>query len=498
VCAGSSFIHLDFSARRALPMSCATGGTQYNGYLGYYGLSLPAEALNALSNGSTVDKVDYSNGNSPTRTSYTVLKSPGKLTKYTRKTRTLHAMDQIKFTTFVDMNANSFFAGAVPNTQYELYWDEASGTFLATGLMNCSQNGCQTQDLDSPQTVAISYWATRGGVQGYSQSLGGEIFINLQGVSAPVDSSAVQVVYRTQDLVYPADLPGTLFCVQNCPTAAALSSYFAPGSMDASPFVAATFNNFQPIPAASVVTYGTDVNSATLRDDVGAVVAFTDSAAYSLHPQYQNGVRTGRLFAQLSDAECDVGSGTYCDWKVNNADVYYQWETGPNAWNQFAAVKDSSGNFVAFDAPLQLAYTVPNGAQYGQYAGKGIVLQYGGFGDLWGIPGYCVSRVTNAPVNCNSPDSRYVPAFVIPYDAAVGQVSDGQTTYLVKWLDREIRFAQKPLNTCLAAGLTVPSNVTLPTASDLKDPSDSSSDVYIGAKPTVTSAPRVIHGDVKF
>jgi hypothetical protein len=40
--------------------------------------------------------------------------------------------------------------------------------------------------------------------------------------------------------------------------------------------------------------------------------------------------------------------------------------------------------------------------------------------------------------------------------------------------------------------------VTLPTASVLKDTTDSSSDVYIGAKPVVTTAPRVIHGDVKY
>src|SRR5262249_26287415 len=160
--------------------------------------------------------------------------------------------------------------------------------------------------------------------------------------------------------------------------------------------------------------------------------------------------------------------------------------------NQFAAVKDSSGTIVTFDAPLQLQYTVPAGAQYGQYAGKSIVLQYGGFGDLYGVPGDCVSRISNAPVNCNSQDARYVPAFAIPFDETKGRAmsTDGQTAYLVKWLDREIRFAQKPLSSCSAAGLTLPSNVVLPTAADLKDPSDSSSAVYIGAKPTVTAAPR--------
>jgi hypothetical protein len=294
-------------------------------------------------------------------------------------------------------------------------------------------------------------------------------------------------------------LPATLFCVQNCPTEASMRSYFAQGSNDTSPYVGSTYNNWQETQVSGVVTYGTDAASATLRDGTNGVVAFTDAEALNQRPGYSFGVRTGRLFTNLADAECAVGSQTYCDYKVNDAEVFYQWETGANSFNQFAAVKDSSGNFVAFDAPLQLAYTVPSGANYGQYSGKSIVLQYGGFGELWGVPGYCVSRLTNAPMNCsNGQEARYVPAFVIPYDATTGQVSDGSTTYLVKWLDREIRFAQKSLSTCSAAGLAVPSNVTLPTAAVLKDPTDSSSDVYIGVKPTVTSAPRVIHGDVKF
>ena len=480
------------------PIEFASGGTTYNGYLGYYGLSLPAEANDALTNGSTVEKVDYSSGNSPTRTSYTVLKAPGRLTKYTRHTRTLHSMDKIKFQTFVDMNGDSFFAGAQPNTQYELYWDDAAGHFIVTGAVNCGDNGCQTSDLPSPQTVSLSYWSSRGGAQGWSQSLGGEIFINLQGLSEPLDSSAVQVVFRQQDLVYPADLPATLYCLQNCPTAASMQAYFGSGAPVDSPFTGSTYNNWQPTPGANVVTYGTDASTATLRDAGGAPVAFGDAAAYRQHPMYANGVMSGRLFAHLTDAECDLGSGTYCNWRVNDAEVYYQWQTGPNPWNQFAAVKDSSGSFVTFDAPLQLAYTVPSGARYGQYAGKSIVLQYGGFGDLQGIPGVCVSRLTNAQVNCNQQGARYVPSFVIPYDATTGQVSEGSKTYLVKWLDREIRFAQKPLSACTAAGLTLPANVALPAASDLKNPSDASSDVYIGTEPTVTSAPRVIHGDVKY
>ena len=479
------------------PIDFTTGGTVYHGYLGYYGLSLPFEAQNVLENGSTVEKVDYSSGNNPTRTSYSVVKSDGKLTKYTRHTRTLHSMDKIHFTTFVGNDAGSLLAGAQPNTQYELYWDDARGTFVATAQMMCNQNGCQSQDLPSPQDVSSSYWSTRGGVQGYSQSLGGEVFINLQGTSGTVDSNTVQVVFRSQDLVYPADLPANLYCVDNCPTAASLAGYF--GSGGASPYASGTFNNFQPTPANAVVSYTTDAATVTLRDGSNGAVTFSDRDALASHPEYANGVRTGRLFTRLQDAECSVGSGTYCDFKVNDAEVYYQWETGYNNWNQFAAVKDSSGVLVAFDAPMPLAYAVPTGVQYGQYAGKSIVLQYNGFGDLQGIPGNCVSPQTNAVVPC-SPNARYVPSFAIPFDETKGQATsiDGQTSYLVKWLDREIRFAQKPLSSCSTAGLTLPNNVVLPTQASLKDPSDSSSDVYTGTKPTVTAAPRVIHGDVKY
>jgi hypothetical protein len=482
------------------PIELTSGGTTHHGYLGYYGLSLPPEAASALTNGTTVQKVDYSSGDEPTRTAYTVMVAGGKLTKYTKHTRTLHSMDQIKFNTWVGPDAASFFAGAEPNTQYELYWDDAEGHFVATGQQSCGENGCQVADLPSPETVDVSYWASRGGVQGWSQSLGGEVFVNLQGVSNPIDSAAVQVVFRSQDLVYPTDLPATLYCLQNCPTAATMSSYFAPASADGSPYVASTFNAWGPVVPANVVTYSSDASTGTLQDDAGEPVTFTDSEAYGAHPQYQFGVRTGRLFTNLAAAQCEADPSKYCDARVNELEVFYQWETGPQPWNQFAAVKDANDAFVTFDPPLQLNYQVPAGAQYGQYAGKSIVLQYSGFGNLWGIPGECVSRLTNEPLSCDDPDARHVPAFVIPFDVTSGRVTDASasTGYLVKWLDREIRFAKKSTTTCTSAGLTAPTGVTLPTVADLKDPSDPASDIYIGTKPTVTDAPRVIHGDVKY
>lgn len=408
-------------------------------------------------------------------------------------TRTLAGIDGIRFNTWVG-DVTGFYADATANTQYVLYWDDAAGSFKVTGRMNCGPGRCETQDLQTEQAVGHGFWAGQGGVRGWSEALGGELFIDLRDAGVTVDSAGVAVIYRRQEIVYPAQMPATLYCLRDCPSAATLADYFAEGSSAESPFVSTTFNRFGP--ANDAVVYSTDPGRAMLEDAVGAAVAFTDASALERRPQYQWGVRTGRLFTDLAAAECAFQPGSYCESNVDAMDTYYSWETGSGQWNQFAAVKDASGNFVVFDVPLQLTYQVPDAPAYAEYAGKSIVLQYGGFGDLWGIPGHCVSRLTNDLVSCDTEDSRYVPAFVIPFDASVGRATADDATYLIKWLNREIRFARKPDATC--ASLALPSDVTLPTAASLKDPSDPAADIYIGTKPTVTDAPRVIHGEVKY
>ncbi|MEO8315962.1 MAG: hypothetical protein ABI645_14365 [Pseudomonadota bacterium] len=482
------------------PIDYVHGGETDHGYLGYYGLSLPAAAMSALQNGDTVQKVDYSGGQTAVKTDYTVLKAGGRLMKFTRQTSTLHQIDRVHINAFVGMEGTNLFSGAHANVQYEMYWDDAAGNFKVTGEMNCGNgNGCQIQALPQEQTVSVSFWQNLPGVQGWSQSLGGEIFIALQGATGPVNSGSIQVVYRTQDLVYPSQFSSipALYCVRDCPTPASMAAYFANGSSQSSPFAAVTFNNWNPAVPSAVVTYQTDAAAALLRFG-GQAVVFTDADALHQHPQYQWGLRSGRLVANLSAAECSTGSGTYCDWKINDADVYYQWETGSESHNQFAGVKDANGQFLIFDAPLQVSFHVPTGAAYGEFAGQNMVLQYGGFGDLWGLPGFCVSRDTNAMVSCEGESSRYVPAFVIPNDTVTGRVTAGEHSYLVKWLEREIRFAKKSLSVCSAAQLQLPAGIVLPTSALLKSPANANSDVYVGVKPVVTSAPRVIHGEIKY
>ncbi|HEV8688729.1 MAG TPA: hypothetical protein VGQ91_00415, partial [Ideonella sp.] len=372
----------------------------------------------------------------------------------------------------------------------------AAGEFRVSGEVVCDNGPCQTRTYEVEKSVPASYFGSIGGMRGWSQSLGGELYIPIEAGSAPVDAAHLNVIYRVQDLVYPADMPATLHCLRECPTAETVAAYFGEGSQAESPFVAATYNSWGP--AETTVDYSTSASQALLKDAGGHAITFTNAQALASKPRYQSGLRTGRLFTNLDDARCSNDSVRFCDYQIEQIDTYYQWETGPNQWNQFAALKDANGAFVNFDAPLNVNYTVPAGVAYGDYAGKTLVLQYGGFGELWGIPGECVSRLTNDKVSCDTPDSRYVPAFVIPFDESVGRVSDNGTSYLVKWLDREIRFARKDTGVCQSAGLALPEGLALPTASDLKNPADPASPIYIGARPELNAPPRVIHGEVKY
>jgi hypothetical protein len=503
-----------FNLNSGFPIQYTISGTTYQGYVGYYGLSAQSGAPTPNS-GSTVQKVDYQTGGATTA-SYTLVSNGGSLARFTQQATTLKLIDQIPLQVFIDDVTGSGLPD--PNTQYVVNWNEATQQFLATEEVHCSQNGCQSGPLsDGQSSIAVSpgFWSNMG-LQGWSQSLGsGTVFVSLNSPATPLDTTAV--TYYVQDLVYPDDsnLPSTLYCVNNCPSAATLQSYFtqASGSQVASPYISATYNSMHP--TTTPTSYSLNGDVLTGGDGSANAIIYTNAAAYQQYAQYQNGVMSGHLVANLSDAQCGTDPNTqqpqYCDWTMASAHVYYQWQTGPNSWNQFSAVKDASNNFVHFDAPLNVSFAVPSNVSgslpYGNYAGTTMVLQYNGFGNLWGIPGTCVSSITNQPISCNDPSGTaiYIAAFEMPYDpndtppqGVVTTTSSGVTkTYLVKWLNRQILFAHKPTTTCTNNGLTT-SNATLPDQSGLQDPSSSASSVYNGVEPTVTSAPRVIQGQVMY
>ncbi len=485
------------------------GGSIYRSYLGYYGLS-SSSPIAFMDSGSTVHKIDSADGQAPVSTPYTFIKAAGKLTKYTRQVRTLRSIDKVRFTSsFSVADAQRLPRGlASPGLTYEQYWDDAAGVFKVTPIGMCQGSGVSSSRVGGWQTaclpigqeqeVPLSFYQARGGFLGWSQFLDADLSINLQSVTAPLDSAAVAVSYRTQELVYPSELPTNLFCLRDCPTAATLNSYFSLSSP--SPFVAASINNVGATPASNVVQYHTDNSSALLVDATDRAVTYTYDLGSPAPPEAGWGVRTGRLFPTLAATKCADDPDSYCESAVDGLEIYYQWATGPSNDNQFAGLQDSNGDFVRFEAPLRITFDVPTDAPYGEYAGRNIDLMYSGFGQLSGIPTVCISRMTNerAIGGCADFNTYPVPAFAIPFDVMLGKVASGETTYLVKWLKRGIRFARKDASSCSAAGLDLPGEVVLPSVEDLKNPAHPISGTYIGTKPDLDGPPRVIDGEVKF
>lgn len=478
---------------------------EFQGFMGYYGLFLPDTA--GAANGDLIVRQAANGG---TETTYTLVKLGGRLTKYTKNTTTLAGVEKVRFTvpawhfpsapfaTFATLAGKSFAQAQADNDQIEMYWDDTAGAFKATALLSCGMSGCVTNTFPSEASVdgsVVGSGDMARGFQGFSGALGGELFVALGG-AAP--SSATPVTTREQTLVYPDEYPSSLHCIGNCVKGSQLTlgnlqanSVYYPG------------NGFDAR-ASQVRTYvfAGDV----LEDPDGAPVISTVAADQLTGTPYRSGVRTGILadsadLNALTDLDCDPSSptGFYCVDRINALDQYYVWETGSNHWNQFTALQDGVTGYVRFDPPLNMNYTVPAGSAYGDYAGTNLVLQYSGFGNLWGIPGKCVSAVDNSEVSCaGGGNVRFVPRFSIPFSLATGVVTHNATPYYVKWLDRELRLAEESLGTCSALTLPTLGSLTLPTAGDVQDPSDpAQASVYIGPKPSVTSAPAVIHGVVQ-
>lgn len=183
-----------------------------------------------------------------------------------------------------------------------------------------------------------------------------------------------------------------------------------------------------------------------------------------------------------------------CTWRLQDIlDVYYTWETGSD-WNTLKLLTDANGVAVTFDEPFILDYIhgstgTSNGvaidntgltggpATTDQWYGARMGLQYGGFGDIWGIPGHCVSMDTGLDESCGM-NSRWIPVFTIPDESAATYVDSAGTTQTVyiKALEKEERMV--PI-TCPSTTLTA---YTLPAAADYVAPG-------IGAQPTAATNP---------
>lgn len=464
------------------------GENTYYGYWSFWGLWLPESALANLAQGTLTRRVGDADVTLATE------KHGGKLWKLSRVEATL---DEVRNVSMMFWSPQSV-GGLQPGTNYELKWN---GTVLqAVGMNVCGESGCSPQPLGSP--IGITAADLRNA---HINAL--PVFFQAGGSNGTVDvpdtgefAPGTEVFYRVREVAKPGDPTLQLDCVSQCLlSGSALTAALAAGQQ---PFV----GGWGP----TTTRYSYTFAGGDLTDD-GNAHAVVDASGVPKDQMggYMWGVNSGAMVAHadLVDVRCD-SNGTpntagshYCPNLVDKAEVIYQWETGPNQWNQyFGAVG------VTIDPPKSLTlnahYVAPNdaantvfGGAAPSYEGNLLQLQFSGFGELQGIPGGCVDPDTNATVAC-SQDTRWVPAFNIADGA---RVSDGTAGYFVRYLEREMRLATVTRD---GGSPTLPSgSLTLPDATlitinareritdDVPEPADPAPAVIDGTVQQAPSAP---------
>lgn len=451
------------------------------GNVGYWGLWLPDTVT--VNNGDTIYKHDYQTN---TDTPYTVFKAQGKLKKHTKHNFLLGDVKNIP------LDYNEFSGGT--GTNFRVVWTGTNFSKVAFMPQNCTDNCMWTDIADPKPTIDFSalQWSD---LNFWSQALGGQVRVPLAGCtfntgagttscSAPTD--ATTIIFYQEDIVYPTDTtPASLNCYDNCPAAASAAGI--------DPANVTYYPTWDPGTGQSTVhSYTFSSASMLLMDGSNPMIMASTSA------NYQWGINTGALIdpstpnlTTLLDCNWDndgnpATNPQTCGWKAWSAlDVFYTWETGPNNWNQFTAIKDASNAFVVFEPPLQVEYvhsqTDPTAYDY-KYNGAKFFLEYSGFGQLHGIPATCVNMDTGEQVSCSAGSSgssvRWVPEFVIESGAPVQAGA-----YIVKPLEMEQRMRKSDTG-CTGLNTTT---YTLPDISEWTDPA-------IGAEPVVADAPAVIGG----
>lgn len=472
-------------------------GTGAQGWVGFGGLWM--NNTTTLESGATVYKFDYSSGASAP---YTVFKAKGKLMKHTKKALTLGEIKGIPLDYYEQpMNGGQ-------GTQYRVVWNAIDRTFdkIATMPQNCTGN-CMWTDLASGQTISFGnlQW---GELNFWSQSLGGEVRVPLTGCQQtfPADCvpgpftycqpttacaqplNTLEIVFFAQDLVYPTDttVPAALACYDNCP------------AVDSATGEAYQAMNSGPS-STIATTYSFDSNTMVLKDNASLPVVMTVPTTMNTW-----GIHTGALVADtlvnknLLDCNWDRDNDPatqpgICGWKARSVlNEFYTWQTGPDNWSQFTALKNADNTFLTFEPPLQVKY-VHNKEPFN---GSTFMMEYSGFGQLNGIPGMCVNMDTGEKIDCSLSNGnnaiRWVPAFVIPSKQADGQltsVTAGGVTYYVKPLEMEQRMKKAADTTVCSNALTL-THFTLPDISIWVNPD-------ISTEPTVTTAPKVIGGVIQ-
>jgi hypothetical protein len=310
-------------------------GGQY-GYIGYYGLWAPNGA-NAQ-HGETVTRVDNNQD-------YTLVQTGGKLTKHTRSQITLADLAGVEISVF---NMGQDFL---------VVWDAVGQVFNIIGTRDPASG--QIAYLSAP--YANHTFANEWG-GGWCDAL--KAFLPLGRVASPGNASIIN--YHSEETVSGDILSDlTLYC-----WAFGLDAPLSQASIGGAEAAKAAYYMLPPVKKTFTYT----VADLLLRDAEGDSVLLGAGIDVS-GTSYQHGYGIGPLTTS------DSYDASNC-WEIADSEIYYQWTTGTNMWNQYASVRDGSGQLAAFDPPITFTYTHTTANDLNgdsTYNGKPFSLAYDGF-----------------------------------------------------------------------------------------------------------------------
>jgi hypothetical protein len=415
------------------------------GWIGYQGMWLPGGVT--VDSGDLVTRIDFATGDT---TQYEVVRAPGRLIRNLRNTLPLSEVEGETFEWYD-------FGGKSP-ANYQVSFDGQQWVRIA----QYSYETNAFEALEEPQPIELQEGQWLGM---WSSSLGGSVNY-VEGAS---DITYFQQSYVGGD--DPAFLNGEILLY-------GYTEMLGSGITQEQAELGSVF--LEPAPNTDTpYLFVFERSDLTLRHDVegdGSLltqVGLVEEAAPQSGP-FTWGLRSGPMVTDLA------GVTTLSD--LYSAEEFYVYETGHNPWNQFTGLIEGN-EFVSFDPPIQFTYTHStandrNGDD--AFDGKNYVLNYGGSGDLWGIPSVSLDLDGD-----EQPDS-YVPQFGIADGTLVGPTG---TEYVIKAVDLQITLEMTE-GDCNDLDLSAATELELPDGSQYVTPTN-------GAEPTVDGPPAVVAGVVQ-
>ncbi|RYY77379.1 MAG: hypothetical protein EOO52_05500 [Gammaproteobacteria bacterium] len=436
------------------------------GHIGYWGLW--AEHSENLVNGATIVAENPDDHNLP-GVSYTISKAPGRLIKNTVEELSITNIQGVQFNYFypdaMEFNFQSWIVEYLKVAENNVSSD---GFYKVAGSSN-GENGPMLTPLEAPIAISMNQNEV---LNMNSDQLGGPV---------KYKSGDNFITFAKQEFINGSETAEgqllasgniTLYCVDRCPVGTLEAEHLTSWN---SPF-SDPIQSLENVRTFSFSTSGE--NPLTLvrqsnSEPIRYANGLTSEGLSESNSPYSWGIRSGALVT------ADVLETLSAPWDIYNpakVTVFYEWETGLNSFNQMVSVKDSNGKIQTFDKPIQFTYTHSDekdrSENAGIYDGKVTLLNYGGNGQLGGIP------------STQDDDGRYVAGFTI----ADGTLMGPDNKYVIK--AQEIEGTMKPTpGQCSSLQLSAPPepvpNETTTNASD------------IGEMPVVTGSPKVIAGVIQ-